>query len=1272
VELGSRYDLIRELGRGGMGVVYLGRDRLRDMPVAIKVLARATANTPTLLKREFRTVAGLCHPNLVELYELVATGPACYFTMEYVDGRDLRRHVLDTALPGAGADDQATRTVHTALAEHGAAARAGLISGDAATGRADPPAPGPAPVSADAATGRADPASRRALGPPLGLASTAPRPAEAGDGIPPLITDWNRLRGAMAQLAEGLAYLHARGLVHRDVKPSNALVGPGGVIKLLDFGLAVDWQRGVAAGVVSGLVGTAPYLAPEYVAQLVVSPAMDMFALGVLGFELATGSPPFLGGLHELARAHRAAPAPRARALHPEVPADLDDLLATLLTADPRQRPGAVDVLSRLAGVARPRARREPRLVGRDREVAELLTSVTDPATQGRIALVAGPSGIGKSALVEEVVARAPRASTLTWRGRCHEREQVPYRALDPIIDDIAGELVDDERMVDGLPHPGAVARAFPALFEALVPALHDADAATAAADPQIERERAFAGVTELIRRLLRRHRGLIVIDDLQWCDHDSLELIRFLAERIGRPLTVIATFTTGPTGPTLADVLAPLSTAQALVLAPLPPADVASLVAHLAPGASPEVRAALVAAADGSPFVAELLAGEYDSEAAGAASTSADAGVDASPERRRVARLGADERVAAEIAAVAVAEVGFDQVRHCTGWSSVRVHAALRALVAGRVLRTTPSPTGEVEYAYYHSRLRPPVLADLGAGAVAELHRRHATWLEGRDRPAAEALAEHWQRAGYPTRGAGWALRAAEAAAARLAFDQAAGWYERALASELPPDRRTGAQLGLADAQLAAGRLAAAAGSYLRLADDLALAPTVRLPARLRAAEAMLKLGEIDRGLALIDDLLAAHGQRRAGNRAVSLGRALWIGAGLLGAGPPRRGPAPATAATSPTLTATYRVIASFLSTAYPVEALEYALRTLAAGARTGDDATHALGMSMLAGYLAAGTLGRAGARVIRRAIDLAVRSGDPYARMTAAAVNGLTAMTVGDFDRMRAVSDHGAAICSRMGLDRSWEASFLRTYRGLGELHAGYPRAALAVLALGDDHPADLFTRSMAGTFRARAYLLAGELPQAEAVLAQLDRDRTTGLGMIRQYYLAARAELALAQRDWTGALEVCATMRHHARRDWLATLPAVGAMIDTLVATAALGQVVAGGAAARAAHRRGVWATRRIRARAGGSLYGPIAHRLRAQLARAGGERADEAAAHLATAVATLGRASRIERALVGHLVDGVVPTDLDEVTPALGWLSGGLIDHFARQATGGASW
>ncbi|MCO5169423.1 MAG: protein kinase [Planctomycetes bacterium] len=174
-----------------------------------------------------------------------------------------------------------------------------------------------------------------------------------------------RVVGAVARALE---HAHARGVVHRDVKPENVLLGADGRVLLADFGVARLLTRETRLTATGDLVGTPAYLAPEQAAGEAsrVGPATDVWALGVLLFEALTGAPPFSGsGLVSLLSAilERQPPAPSARA--PGVPASLDGLCLTCLDKDPARRGGAADVaaaLAALAADARPARRRRTAL----------------------------------------------------------------------------------------------------------------------------------------------------------------------------------------------------------------------------------------------------------------------------------------------------------------------------------------------------------------------------------------------------------------------------------------------------------------------------------------------------------------------------------------------------------------------------------------------------------------------------------------------------------------------------------------------------------------------------------------------------------------------------------------------------------------------------------------------------------------------------------------------------------------------------------------------
>jgi serine/threonine protein kinase len=156
-----------------------------------------------------------------------------------------------------------------------------------------------------------------------------------------------------AQLGRGLDALHARGILHRDVKPSNVLLERDGTAALADFGLArtAESTRLTEEGQV---VGTPHYLAPELIEGREAARATDVYALGCVLFECLVGAPPFSGrGLAEIGFAHLVEPPPDPHALRPELPPEAGAAVLTALAKDPAERPPTGTALARLLHVAR-------------------------------------------------------------------------------------------------------------------------------------------------------------------------------------------------------------------------------------------------------------------------------------------------------------------------------------------------------------------------------------------------------------------------------------------------------------------------------------------------------------------------------------------------------------------------------------------------------------------------------------------------------------------------------------------------------------------------------------------------------------------------------------------------------------------------------------------------------------------------------------------------------------------------------------------------------
>jgi serine/threonine protein kinase len=248
-----RFQLVRKLGEGGMGVVHEVFDRERNAHVALKALQHLTTERLLRFKNEFRALQDLRHPNLVGLDELLESEGVWFFTVELVVGDNFRAYVR----PGA-----AWPTL------------------------SEPTPSDPAEVSRTQDT--IDMPRRRAAARPTGSPPAAP--AAPGDGA--VRFDEARLRGALPQLVAGLSTLHDAGLVHRDIKPGNVLVTAEGRVVILDFGLVADASPARAD---LGVVGTIGYMAPEQTTDAPVGPAADWYAVGVMLFETLTGRLPFMG-----------------------------------------------------------------------------------------------------------------------------------------------------------------------------------------------------------------------------------------------------------------------------------------------------------------------------------------------------------------------------------------------------------------------------------------------------------------------------------------------------------------------------------------------------------------------------------------------------------------------------------------------------------------------------------------------------------------------------------------------------------------------------------------------------------------------------------------------------------------------------------------------------------------------------------------------------------------------------------------------------------------
>ena len=204
----GRYEILRELGRGGMALVYLARQTDLDRFVALKELGAFHASDASFAQRflrESRVAGSLSHPNIVTVHDYFEHDGTPYIAMEYVEGGSLRPWVGRMTL----------------------AQRSGVLEG----------------------------------------------------------------------ILAGLTCAEAQGIVHRDLKPENVMVSSHGQVKIADFGIAKAYYNATVQFSATGMaIGTPTYMAPEQATSAKVGPYTDLYALGVMTYEMLSGAPPFAGG----------------------------------------------------------------------------------------------------------------------------------------------------------------------------------------------------------------------------------------------------------------------------------------------------------------------------------------------------------------------------------------------------------------------------------------------------------------------------------------------------------------------------------------------------------------------------------------------------------------------------------------------------------------------------------------------------------------------------------------------------------------------------------------------------------------------------------------------------------------------------------------------------------------------------------------------------------------------------------------------------------------
>lgn len=258
--IANRYELIRNLGQGGMADVYLALDTLLNRQVAIKLMRGDISDDPVNVlrfQREAKAVADLSHPNIVEIYDIGQYNNRPYMVMEYVKGKTLKEMLR----------------------------------------------------------------KRGAL-------------------------DVNEALDIAKQMVLAIKAAHDKGIIHRDIKPQNIIIKDDGTVKVMDFGIALT-KDNLQLTQTDSVMGSVHYLAPELAKGSAASYQSDIYAMGIVLYEMLVGDVPFKDDTAvRICLKHIKEPLPSVRAFNPNIPQALENVVLIACAKNPRQRYGSTQEMA--------------------------------------------------------------------------------------------------------------------------------------------------------------------------------------------------------------------------------------------------------------------------------------------------------------------------------------------------------------------------------------------------------------------------------------------------------------------------------------------------------------------------------------------------------------------------------------------------------------------------------------------------------------------------------------------------------------------------------------------------------------------------------------------------------------------------------------------------------------------------------------------------------------------------------------------------------------
>jgi tetratricopeptide (TPR) repeat protein len=655
-------------------------------------------------------------------------------------------------------------------------------------------------------------------------------------------------RRCLRQIFGALAHIHVRRIVHRDLKPENILVTADGRVKLMDFGVARLLRMPTSS---SGLLGTFAYMAPEQVTSGEIDGRSDLYAIGVLMYEILTGDYPFPVEPPAAALHHHVNTVPEAILTRaPKADALLAELAHKLLEKDPLDRLQTAeeafayltddDSTGHSLEQSMPGQLFTPRFVGRRTEL-EFFERVIKDAEQGRgrLVLIEGPSGMGKSRLLFELRGRIKRRSHVLV-GQCASDRAQAYGPVQTVLDDIAGIASRA---------PGDVTRKIlgrdAALVHAVSPRLGElgGHASVDHLDPSERKVRLHKAIVGVIGRLALTRSVVLSFDDIHWADTSTLELIwdasrTLLAPRPGGmggetvcPVAIVLTRRSLAEGPDQSEQLIrrldEKGSIERLHLSSLEMDDVAEMIRTMTGVQRPSRLAIdeIMRATHGRPLIVQDILQSWVDDAtlkrrqgswffreepleAGDEDTGPvfdqvestnpeDATVSSGPGKRNIAhgddamlaklvKLSDGARMLLEKLALLGRLLSAELVSAVAGPEEEKFLDAIDELVRAGLLVEDVSHLG-VRYRFYHEGFREAVARALNPAYRIDLHRFIAEHLERKFRmrrsELAHVLARHFKQGGRPERAIAYLRLTAASASARGDLDAAMRRLSDALA---------------------------------------------------------------------------------------------------------------------------------------------------------------------------------------------------------------------------------------------------------------------------------------------------------------------------------------------------------------------------------------------------------------------------------------------------------------------------------------------------------